>query len=265
MPSHLIPENGAIKDTAERLFSACLTAAPIAPIGDLIEGDPIAAYRVQAINTARGLAGGRQLIGRKIGLTSNSVQQQLGVNEPDYGMLFSDMRIADGGSFDLSRLIQPKMEAEVALIMGAELTDPGIEMDELISAIDCVLPAIEIVDSRIMDWQISLADTIADNASSGLFVLGETRKRLDEFDPVKCEMTLSQNGVYVSTGRGADCLGSPLNAALWLARVMAETDYPLLAGTVVLTGALGPMVPAVSGAVYQAVISGLGSVSVEVK
>jgi 2-keto-4-pentenoate hydratase len=157
-------------------------------------------------------------------------------------------------------LLQPKVEAEVAFVIGRVLADPRLTVADLFRAIEFVVPAIEIVDSRIANWDIGIVDTIADNASSGLYVLGSGPGRLGDTDLRLAGMVMERGGEPVSVGAGAACLGSPLNAMLWLARVLAETDYPLREGDTVLSGALGPMVTVSAGDVFEARIEGVGSV-----
>lgn len=254
-------EEEKIAAAASRLWSAWESGDPVAPIRDLIDETAVnAAYAAQEINTRRWLDEGRKLVGRKIGLTSKAVQTQLGVDQPDYGMLFADMDIPDGEAIPLQRCHQPKVEAEIAFIVGKDLDAEQLTIADVIRGIDCALPALEVVGSRVRDWDIRITDTIADNASSGLYVLGQTPVSLGDFDPRLCGMVTYEGGQPVSVGAGAACLGSPLNAALWLARVMAKVGRPLKAGDVVLSGALGPMVSAEPGKVYEAHIEGLGSV-----
>ncbi|WP_029010056.1 2-keto-4-pentenoate hydratase [Azospirillum halopraeferens] len=250
-----------IRAAADRLYEANRSMSACDPVRDLLaEGDLAAAYAVQEINTTRFLDAGRVLAGRKIGLTSKSVQRQLGVDQPDYGMLFADMAIPDGWEIPCGRLIQPKAEAEVAFVLGRDLTSEHITAADVIRAVDCVLPAIEVVDSRVAGWNIRILDTIADNASSGLYVLGNEPKALAGLDLRMCGMVMEVRGEPVSTGAGVACLGHPLNAVWWLAQVMARAGRPLKAGDTVLSGALGPMVPAARGDTVEARINGLGSV-----
>lgn len=250
-----------ILDAANRLFQAHQTGQPIPPIRDAFAaGDLDSAYQVQEANTRRWLESGRVLCGRKIGLTSKAVQQQLGVDQPDYGMLYTDMAVPDGWEVARSRMIQPKVEAEVAFVLGRDLTSEHLTMADMLRAVDFAVAAIEIVDSRIADWKIGIIDTIADNASSGLYVLGTQPKKLSDLDLRLCGMVMEHRGEPISVGAGAACLGNPLNAMLWLAQVMAAKGRPLQAGDTVLSGALGPMAPAAWGEVYEARISGLGSV-----
>jgi 2-keto-4-pentenoate hydratase len=234
----------------------------IAPLRDrLVQADQEGAYAVQEANTQAWLAEGRRLVGRKIGLTSLAVQAQLGVDQPDFGMLFADMAVGDGEIVAAGSLIQPKVEAEVALVIGRDLTHERHTYADLISATEYALPAIEIVDSRIENWNIKFVDTVADNASSGLFVLGGRPVRLDDVDLTACGMEMLRGDEVVSRGNGRACLGSPLNAAVWLADMMVRCGRPLLAGDIVLTGALGPMVAVQPGNRFDVRIDGLGTVS----
>ena len=251
----------AIDEVATALIAAALTRTPRAPIKEMLPPhDVAAAYRVQAKVTARALADGRRLVGRKIGLTSRAVQKQLGVDQPDFGMLFADMAFADGETIPWKRLLQPKVEAEVAIVLERDLDREGMMLTDVMAATAYALPAIEIVCSRISDWKISNVDTIADKASSGVYAIGTVPKKLDAFDPRLCGMVMTRRGEAVSLGVGAACLGNSLIAALWLARKMVEIGAPLKAGDLVLTGALGPMVVVAPGDSVRAEIAGLGSV-----
>jgi 2-keto-4-pentenoate hydratase len=246
---------------AARLREAGATGVATAPIRDDIPaGDVAAAYAIQQANTDFWLAAGRRLAGRKIGLTAKAVQKQLGVDEPDYGMLFADMALGDGEEVALSRVMQPKVEAEVALVLERDLDLPGCSVADVIRATAYALPAIEIVASRIRNWDIRLVDTVADNASAGLYVLGGEPRRLEGLDLRLAGMVMELRGEPVSLGAGAACLGNPLNAAAWLARKMVQVGAPLKAGDVVMTGALGPMVAVAPGDVIDVRIGGLGSV-----
>jgi 2-keto-4-pentenoate hydratase len=250
---------------AERLRAAYSGAEPVPPIRDeLPAGDVEVAYQVQEVNTEHWLAAGRRLVGRKIGLTSPAVQRQLGVDQPDFGMLFADMAVDSGAEVAAGGLLQPRVEAEVAFVLGRDLDAEEPTMAELLRAVDYALPAIEIVDSRIAGWDIGIVDTVADNASSGQFVLGTTPRRLDDpgLDLRLAGMVLERHGEPLSFGAGAACLGHPLHALRWLAATMVRASRPLTAGDVVLSGALGPMLPARAGDRFQARISGLGAVAV---
>ena len=252
-----------LSQAADQLWTASQTGTPCTPIRPLLtEGDIDAAYAVQEINTQRSLKAGRRLVGRKIGLTSKAVQTQLGVDQPDYGMLFADMAIAEGEDIPPGAVLQPKVEAEIAFVLGADLTDEALTIADVIGSIDYAVAAIEVVGSRVANWDIRIQDTIADNASSGLYVLGSEPRLLGDFDPRLCGMVMEHRGEPVSVGAGAACLGNPLTAALWLARVMVKVGRPLQAGDAILSGALGPMVAAKPGDVFEARINGLGSVRV---
>ena len=207
------------------------------------------------------IAGGGTVVGRKIGLTSPAVQRQLGVDQPDFGVLFADMEVAEADTVAMDRLLQPKIEAEIAFVLGADLADGPLDSDQVRAAVAAAAPALEIVDSRIVGWDITFADTVADNASSGLYVLGEPRRPLADFEPVTAEMVMTVDGETVSTGNGAACLGDPLEALRWLAVTARDLGEPLRAGQVVLSGALGPMVPVQPGTTVTAQISGLGAVT----
>lgn len=251
----------AIERAAQTLREVIESRQPCAPLHETLPHDDLAAaYAIQEINTNHWLAGGRRLSGRKIGLTSRAVQTQLGVDQPDYGMLFADMAYGDAEEVPMARLLQPKVEGEIAFVLGRDLDGDGLTPADVISAIDYAVAAIEIVDSRVANWKIKILDTIADNASSGLYVLGSVPRRLGDFDPWACGMVLEHKGEPVSTGAGAACLGNPLTACLWLARKMIEVGRPLKAGDTVLSGALGPMVPVTAGGIYELRIEGLGSV-----
>ena len=252
-----------VNGLATRLLAAEASCTPIDPIAiELGAKDVASAYAVQTEVTKRGLANGRRIVGRKIGLTSKAVQQQLGVDQPDYGTLFADMEIVTGGEVQRAKLIQPRIEAEIAIVLERDLQEPDATMGEVMRAVAYVVPALEIVDSRIKDWKITLLDTVADNGSSARFVLGAAPKRLTDVDLEACGMAMTRNGVMVSVGSGAACLGHPLKAALWLARAMSAAGHPLRAGDVVLTGALGPVSPAAAGEFYEARISGFAPVNV---
>lgn len=251
-----------IATVAERLAQAAHARAPVPPVAaDLGPGAGVAeAYAVQEANTRAALAAGRRLSGRKIGLTAPSVQAQLGVDQPDYGMLYCDMEFCDGEELPWNRLIQPRLEGEIAFVFGREVTAPDTTHAELLRAIEFALPAIEVVDSRIAGWRIGILDTVADNASSGLYVLGSAPVRLADIDLRLCGMVAERRGEPVSTGAGAACMGNPLAAVRWLAHVLTGAGRPIAAGDVVLSGALGPMVAAAPGDAFEVRIEGVGAV-----
>ena len=203
----------------------------------------------------------RRRVGRKIGLTSVVVQQQMGVTTPDFGVLFDDMARGDSEPIAFDDLLQPRIEAEVAFVLGSDLPARPVTITDVLRAVDFVVPAIEVCDSRIADWDISIFDTVADNASAGVFVTGSAPRSLRQIDDLRdMEMVLTKSGRTISSGRGSACLGHPVNAVVWLANQVAERGEPLAAGEIVLSGSLGALVPAEPGATYEAVIDGLGSV-----
>ena len=249
---------------ADQLYQAEQNQITIAPIRDQLPGEATVdtAYAIQDINTQRALSQGRRLVGKKIGLTSFAVQKQLGVDSPDFGMLYEDMAYEDGQTILLQKLIQPKVEAEIALVLKSSLTQSQHSVAQIIAATDYALAAIEVVDSRIENWKISLLDTVADNASSAAFVLGTQKVDLADVDLVNCRMRMTRSGEVVSEGQGKACLDNPLNAAVWLADEMVRRGRPLKAGDIVLTGALGPMVAVQAGDKFKVEIEGFGSVAV---
>ena len=235
---------------------------PIAPLRDYLEPtDAEGAYAVQEINTRFWEAQGRRIVGRKAGLTAKAVQAQLGVDQPDFGVLFDDMQVNDGGHLDPARCIQPKAEAEIAFVLGKDLPDPDTTPEMVANAVTTVHAAIEIVDSRIADWKISFADTVADNGSSAVFVLAREGKPLAGLDLFTCGMVMEVGGHIVSLGAGAAALGHPLNAAAWLAQTLSRRGEPLKAGDILLAGALGPMVALNPGDHVRAIVGGLGEAS----
>jgi 2-keto-4-pentenoate hydratase len=264
----------AVAQAAERLILAARTGVPAAPVRDVLGStDVVLAYEVQNVLTAARKAAGARVVGRKVGLTSPAVQRQLGVDQPDFGVLFDDMLVPSGGVVDSGPLIAPKAEAEIAFVLSAGLDGftTGVSLDAPISeadraaaaaAVGYAVAALEIVDSRVADWDITITDTVADNASSARYVLGDKRVPLSEFAPVEVTMNLEKNGEPASSGNGAACLGDPVNALVWLACTAASFGAPLRAGDVILSGALGAMVTAEPGTEITAELSTLGRVSV---
>ncbi|GIM89991.1 putative hydratase/decarboxylase [Paractinoplanes toevensis] len=218
-------------------------------------------YAVQRLLTGARLADGHRVVGRKIGLTSPAVQAQLGVDQPDFGVLLDDMARGPDELIDITQLLQPRIEAEIAFVLDADLDADDVDAASARAAVGDVVPALEIVDSRIAGWDITLVDTVADNASSGLYVLGAATGRLGHRDLRGVTMTMADgNGTTVSAGDGAACLGDPVDALVWLARTAKAYGEPLRAGEVILSGALGPMVPVAPGSSFTADLTGLGTV-----
>ena len=235
----------------------------IAPLTDRIAGITIDdAYRIQQRMIERRLAKGETIVGKKIGVTSKAVQNMLKVYQPDFGMLTSGMVYHEGQAIPTDSLIAPKAEAEVAFILKADLNGPGITAADVLRATDYVLPCFEIVDSRIQDWKIKIQDTVADNASCGVFVLGGTPRSLRGLDLSVAGMVVEKNGDIVSTAAGAAVQGSPVNAVAWLANTLGRLGIPLKAGEVILSGSQSPLMPVVAGDSFTCSVGGLGGCSV---
>lgn len=253
----------SIIEAAKRLREASQSGIVCAPVRELIGStDLTKAYAVQEINTKERIETGARPVGSKIGLTSPAVQRQLGVDQPDFGLLWNDTEVANGGSISVKEILQPKAEAEIAFVLGQDLTGKRLTTIDVIAAIDYALASIEIVGSRIKDWDIHITDTIADNASASHWVIGHKPVPLSQLDLINGRMVMKKNGEIVSEGVGKNCLGSPINATLWLARQMVRFGKPLRAGDLILTGALGPMVAIEAGDHFSAEIDGLGVVEV---
>ncbi len=257
----------AIAAAVERLVEAQETRVPCAAVRDLIGTDDLpAAYAVQQGLVQRRLAGGVTVVGRKIGATSEAVQRQLGVDQPDFGYLLSDMDVSHDDPISMRTLVQPRVEAEVAFRLARDIApaeESEITLALVRDAVEVALPALEIVDSRIGDWDIEFTDTVADNASSGLYVVGDQGRPLSELEPREVVMSLSINGEERSSGNGAACLGDPLEALRWLAVQAWRFGDPLRAGHLILSGALGPFVPFAPGDRVVASISGFDPLSVK--
>lgn len=255
-------DQATLTHAAALLRAAAETGQFIAPLREqfpTITADD--AYAIQRFNTERRIAAGARVVGAKIGLTSPAVQKQLGVDQPDFGVLLDDMGCAEGLPIAMAGLHQPKIEAEVAFVLGRDLDMERPTIVDVMRAIEFVLPALEIVGSRIANWNIKFVDTVADNASSSAWVIGGTPRRLAGLNLSDCAMRMSAADVQVSAGMGSACLGHPLNAVTWLARTMVRVGTPLKAGQLLLSGALGPMAKVEASTTYRAEIEGLGSVS----
>jgi 2-keto-4-pentenoate hydratase len=271
------PLDGDAAKALQMLVAARASGEPCPPVRGLLPDEDVdAAYGVQSSWVADQIAAGARVVGRKIGLTNPAVQAQFGVDRPDFGVLFESMACAPGTPIDGARTLQPKIEAEIAFVLAEDLTSTMIGPAEVAAATAYVVAALEIVDSRIAGWDIGIVDTIADNGSSGLFVLGDRRQRLGRLDLAECTMTLRRvavdraggvggaggsGGEVVSTGTGASILGHPLAAVAWLAAAVRDHGRPLRAGEVVLSGSLGPMVAVAPGDAFHADITGVGQVS----
>lgn len=252
-----------IESAAKRLRDAAAKNEVCAPVRDLLGmTDLNAAYAVQQINTNLKKETGGKVIGHKIGLTAPVVQKQLGVDQPDFGLLWHDTEILNGGEISVKELMQPKAEAEIAFVLGKDLDKEFITSVDVIKSIEFAVAAIEIVGSRIENWNIKITDTIADNASASHWVIGHQPMPLSKVDLINCKMQMTNKGDVVSEGAGKACLGSPINAMLWLAKKMVEMGQPLKAGDLILSGAVGPMVAINAGDNFEARIEGLGSVGV---
>jgi 2-oxopent-4-enoate/cis-2-oxohex-4-enoate hydratase len=255
---------GQIEQYGDELYRALREARPVAPLTAREPAITIEdAYRIQLRMIERRLAlDGERVIGKKIGVTSQVVMNMLGVHQPDFGHLTSAMVFPDGAAIDVSRLIAPKAEGEIAFVLKHSLVGPGVTNADVLRATEALLPCFEIVDSRIRDWQIRIQDTVADNASSGVFVLGDQAVDPRELDLALVGMTLEKNGEVAATGAGAAALGHPANAVAWLANTMGRLGMTLEAGEVILSGSLAAMVPVVAGDMLRISLGGIGSASV---
>lgn len=254
----MIPEQ--IIHYGDALYQALRSRTTLPPI--LAQAPEVTiddAYRIQTRFVERRLADGDQIVGKKIGVTSRPVQEVLGVFQPDFGQLTKEMLFRSGDTIDLDTLIQPKAEAELAFVLKSDLRGPGITAMDVLRATDYVMPCFEIVDSRIDDWKIAIQDTIADNASCGVFVLGDTRRNPRELDLVLAGMVVEKNRELVTTGVGAAVQGSPLNAVAWLANTLGERGVPFRAGEIILSGSQGDLVAVADGDTLTCEMAGLGA------
>ena len=255
-------EPSAVRAAADLLQQAYRSGTPIAPlIDEYPDADVTDAYRVQQEQVRRWTQAGDTVRGHKVGLASAAMQRQMGVSQPDYGHLLGDMFHLEHQPIPAQRFLQPRIEPEIAFVLGRRLSGPGVTVADAIRAVDFVLPALEVVDSRITDWRISIVDTIADNASSGGVVLGSTATPLSQVDVRLVGGVLYRNEEVVGTGSCGAVLGSPLNALVWLANVLGRRGVTLEAGHVVLPGAITAAVRVAAGDVARATFAGLGSVT----
>jgi len=256
-----------LSDEERRQAAAVLAQAEVdrSPVLPLVETYPamdvVDSYEVQLLNIRDRLARGARVLGHKVGLSSEAMQQMMGVDEPDYGHLLDDMALSEGEPVDASRYCYPRVEVEVAFILGESLPGEGCTEDDVLAATAHVAPSIELIDSRIVDWRIGLVDTIADNASSAGFVLGAERVPPDRLDLLGIDAILTRNGETVAEGRSDAVLGNPVTAVAWLARKVAGFGVRLEAGHVILPGSCTRAVDARPGDEFHADFKGLGTVS----
>ena len=252
-----------ITQLGDELYAALTAGKTVSPLTsrgfDITIED---AYHIQQRMLARRIEKGEKVVGKKIGVTSKAVMNMLGVGQPDFGYLLDGMVYNEGESIPMDSLIQPKAEGEIAFLMNKDLMGPGLTAADILAATEGVMACFEIVDSRIQDWKIKIQDTVADNASCGVFVLGDRLVDPREVDLTTCGMVLEKNGEIVATGAGAAALGSPLNSVAWLANTLGRLGIPLKAGDVILSGALAAMFPAAKGDFFRVSIGGLGECSV---
>ncbi|PAU89304.1 2-oxopent-4-enoate hydratase [Pseudomonas sp. WN033] len=259
----LVTDTPNLDQLGDELFAALRDARMVAPLTERFPQLRIEdAYAIQQHLIARRLEAGERIIGKKIGVTSQAVMDMLKVDQPDFGQLTDRMVVNQGESIDMSRLIQPKAEGEIAFVLKHDLTGPGVTASDVLRATEGVMACFEIVDSRIRDWQIRIQDTVADNASCGVFVLGDRLVDPRTLDLYSTGMVLEKNGRVVGTGAGAATMGSPVTAVAWLANTLGQLGMSLKAGEVILSGALSAMVPVAAGDNLRMHLAGIGGASV---
>jgi 2-oxopent-4-enoate/cis-2-oxohex-4-enoate hydratase len=254
--------SATIRQLSNELFEAWATGRPVEPITDRVPEISIEdAYLVQLQNVERRIAQGERVVGKKIGVTSQAVMNLLKVDEPDFGHLLSGMAYKDGDAVSLKNSLIPRGEGEIAFVLKHDVTGPGLTNADLLRATECVMPCFELVDSRIRDWKIKIQDTVADNASSFAFVLGDAAADPRKIDLVSIGMTLEKNGEQIGTGTGAATMGHPLTAMTWLANTLGRFDITLRAGEVILSGSLSIMFPIAPGDSIRMSLDGVGACS----
>ncbi len=254
------------EEIANQLLEAERSLKPIAPLTETYPEISVQqAYQIQLAQIQQKVKQGARVIGKKIGLTSKAMQEMVGVSEPDYGHLLDTMSYVDGEIIDIGQFIEPKVEVEIAFILAKDLKGPGVSITNVIDATDYIVPAFEVIDSRIKDWKIKFEDTVADNGSSAKVVLGGIPTKIDQVDLRHIGMVIDVNGAQIATGAGAAVLGNPLKAVAWLANKLGEFDISLKAGEVILSGAITAAVPIKSGDIFNAHFAHIGSVSVGFK
>ncbi|SEP88925.1 2-oxopent-4-enoate/cis-2-oxohex-4-enoate hydratase [Solimonas aquatica] len=257
MDSQLITQLG------DELYEALMARKTLAPLTSRHAEISIEdAYRIQQQMIARRLAKGARVVGKKIGVTSRAVMNMLGVGQPDFGYVLDDMIYSEGQSVPMDTLIQPRAEGEIAFVLKKDLIGPGVTNAAVLAATEGVITCFEIVDSRIHDWKIKIQDTVADNASCGVMVLGDRLVDPRKIDLNTCGMVIEKNGEVIATGAGAATMGSPVTAIAWLANTLGRLGIPLKAGEVVLSGSLAALIPVTTGDNLRATVGGIGSCSV---
>lgn len=261
-----IQSTDKVLEAYQHLLLAEKNKKSVAPITELYPDLTLEeAYQVQLKGIEQKVKDGQKIVGKKIGLTSVAMQELLGVDQPDYGFLLDSMNVPNKGNISMDSLFAPKVEAEIAFVLKKDLKGSSVTAEDVLEATDYILPSLEIVDSRITDWKITLADTVADNASCGLFVLGEQRLDPKNMDLTKIEMSLYKNDKFINKGTGADVLGNPATCVAWLANKLYDYGVTLKAGEVVLSGALSAAVAAEKGDAFTADFGGIGKVEIAFK
>lgn len=267
MSPHPTPlDDDTVRRHGDGLYDAFVSRRTVPPLRDRLPGLTIAdAYRIQSRFVNRRVEAGEEIVGKKIGVTSRAVQEMLGVFEPDFGQLLSGMVYADPADVPTDTLIQPRAEGEIAFVLKRDLGGPGVTAPDVLAATDYVVPCFEIVDSRIDNWDIKICDTVADNASCGVYVLGQDRTSPFDVDLTLAGMVIERNGELVATGVGAAVQGSPVNAVVWLANTLGRLGIPFRAGEAILSGSLAPLIPVGPGDELVCRIGGLGACGVKFK
>jgi 2-keto-4-pentenoate hydratase len=255
-----------IQKAANALMEAENEKNPIAPFTSSTEEISVDdAYNIQLYQIRQKVENGAVIVGKKIGLTSKAMQEMLNVNEPDYGHILNDMIYKDGESISLDKFIQPRIEFEIAFVLKEDLKGPGVTMSDVITATDYVFPALEIIDSRIKDWQIKFEDTVADNGSSAGAIIGSTTAKLDNLDLAEVRMTATRNGEFLDSASGSAVMGHPAEAVAWLANALGSYGISLYAGEVILSGALSKAIPIEDGDTFTAEFEQIGAVTATFK
>jgi 2-keto-4-pentenoate hydratase len=255
-----------IQKAATALMEAENEKEPIAPFTSSTEEISVEdAYNIQLFQIRQRIEKGAVVVGKKIGLTSKAMQEMFNVTEPDYGHLLNDMMYGDGETIRLNKFIQPRIEFEIAFVLNKDLKGPGVTMNDVIEATDYVVPALEIIDSRIKDWQIKFEDTVADNGSSAGAIIGSSTAKLDALDLAAVKMTVTRNGEFLDAATGSAVMGHPAQAVAWLANALGSYGISLHAGEVILSGALSKAIPIEDGDTFTAEFDQIGAVTATFK